>query len=102
MKNEIKIKTVGFLNLQTGQFFKKRTDWMKSIRQIAERKRHNAQTLFNQAFFNLCKLEVIKAKAARISTNVFSWIKSCLNATVKRLSRVIYRECPKEFRALLF
>mgnify|MGYP006921380198 FL=1 len=98
----IKIKTIGFLNLETGQFFKKRVDWVKSIRINAERKRHNLQTKFNKAFFDLCKLEVIKAKAALINTTIYSWIKSCLNATVKRLSRIIYRDCPKEYRALLF
>ena len=97
----IKIKTIGFLNLETGQFFKKRVDWVKSIRINAERKRHNLQTKFNKAFFDLCKLEVIKAKAAKI-TGFYSWIKSCLNATVKRLSRIIYRDCPKEYRTLLF
>lgn len=97
----IKIKTIGFLNLETGQFFKKRVDFIKSIRINAERKRHNLQTKFNKAFFDLCKLEIIKAKAAKIA-GFYSWIKSCLNATVKRLNRIIYRDCPKEYRTLLF
>jgi hypothetical protein len=104
MKNEklIQIKTVGFLNLTTGQFFKKKSDWQKSIRQFQERKKQLLSIEFGRAFIAMCKIDAIKHKATRITGRFFSWVKSCLNATVKRLTRQVYVNCSVEVRALLF
>ncbi len=97
---KIKLKTIGYLNLKTGEFFKKRIDWIKSIEKANLKDFNKKVSKQGRAFMKLCLLEIKLAKAKMIKG--YSWVKSCLLATIKNEIKAVKYSLSKEQRGLLF
>lgn len=96
----IKLKTIGYLNLSTRQFFKKKADYLKSLAKTnldSFNKKVNQQA---RAFMQICLMEIRLEKAKLIKG--YSWLKSCLIATCKREIRELKYSLKLENRRLLF
>lgn len=97
---KIKLKTIGYLNLKTGEFFKKRIDWIKSIEKANLKDFNKKVSKQGRAFMKLCLLELKLTKAKMIKG--YSWVKSCLLATIKNEIKAVKYSLNKEQRGLLF
>lgn len=97
---KIKLKTIGYLNLKTGEFFKKRIDWIKSIEKTNLKDFNKKVSKQGRAFMKLCLLEIKRMKIKAIKG--YSWTKSCVLASIKNEIKEIKYSLSKEQRGLLF
>ena len=99
-KVTIKLTTVGYLNLSTNKFYKRKADFIKSLVKSnldTFNKKVNTQA---KAFMKICLMEIRLEKAKLIKG--YSWLKSCLIATCKREIRELKFSLKLENRRLLF
>lgn len=99
-KVTLKITTVGYLNLTTKKFYKRKSDFLKSIAKSnldQFNKKVNTQA---RAFMKICLMEIRLEKAKLIKG--YSWLKSCLIATCKREIRELKYSLKLDSRRLLF
>lgn len=103
MNNLIKLKgltIVGYLNQTTKKFYKLRSNWVKSLEKTEVVKRFKNITSQSKAMLKSCLLEfkLMKAKAIK----GYSWRKSCLIASAKRLIKEFKLSLPYNIKQLIY
>jgi cystathionine beta-lyase family protein involved in aluminum resistance len=96
----VKIKTVGYLNLKTLQFFKSKAEFLISIEKAKLKQFNKKVSIESKAFLKICLLELKLQKAKLIKG--YSWRKSCLLASCKNAIRKVKFSLSKDSRELLF
>lgn len=93
----IKLKTVGYINLDTGERFNSRQkkQFLESIKKYKTKIANKIQSKINESLFATMLLDTLIHKAKHLLKGFKRW---SLFQSLKRKRKEIFRFCPKQFR----
>ena len=102
MTTEIKIKTVGYLDLITLKFYKSKEAWQTACDKSKQAKKLREYTNYIAALMHSIKLERAIEKAKRLLKSGFSFLKRRVLTTAKRKMKTLKYSVSKQIRLNLF
>lgn len=102
MRTEIKIKTVGYLDLITYKFYETKEAWKTACDKSSQAKKLRQYTNYIAALMHSIKLERAIEKAKRLLKSGFSYLKRRVLTTAKNQMRKLKYSVSKQIRINIF